>query len=56
MGECNIVKKLDKLFVFYKIFLPLHSLIKGTSMEIWCNGSTTDSGSVNLGSTPGIST
>ena len=28
----------------------------GTEIEIWCNGSTTDSGSVSEGSNPSIST
>ena len=30
--------------------------IKGSQIEIWCNGSTTDSGSVSEGSSPSIST
>ena len=29
---------------------------KGSQIEIWCNGSTTDSGSVSEGSSPSIST
>ena len=29
---------------------------KGNNIEIWCNGSTTDSGSVSEGSSPSIST
>ena len=28
----------------------------GSQIEIWCNGSTTDSGSVSEGSSPSIST
>ena len=32
-------------------------MVKGkTNIEIWCNGSTTDSGSVSEGSSPSIST
>ena len=31
-------------------------LKKGSQIEIWCNGSTTDSGSVSEGSSPSIST
>ena len=42
----------QKIFVFSKNYIPLRS----DSTELWCNGSTTDSGSVNLGSTPGSST
>ena len=57
----------DHLF-FFKIFiqkfciLTKHSYLcnpkikKGSQIEIWCNGSTTDSGSVSEGSSPSIST
>ena len=31
-------------------------LKKGSQIEIWCNGSTTDSGSVSEGSSPSITT
>ena len=49
---------------FYKKFCILikHSYLcnpkikKGSKIEIWCNGSTTDSGSVSEGSSPSIST
>ena len=41
--------------------LTLQSLLRqgvaeGHQIEIWCNGSTTDSGSVSEGSSPSIST
>ena len=53
--------KLSKFFKknlqFNKTFIPLQSQLKRESqIEIWCNGSTTDSGSVSEGSSPSIST
>ena len=48
----------SKIFLqINKTFIPLQSQIKkGSQIEIWCNGSTTDSGSVSEGSSPSIST
>ena len=37
-------------------YLCSPKLEKGSQIEIWCNGSTTDSGSVSEGSSPSIST
>ena len=46
-----------KILHFNKTFIPLQSQFKkGSQIEIWCNGSTTDSGSVSEGSSPSIST
>ncbi len=56
----NIVflkKKLGKKFLknllFQKIVVPLHP---ETDNGLWCNGNTTDSGPVFLGSNPGSPT
>ena len=46
-----------KVLHFNKTFVLLQSQIQtGSQIEIWCNGSTTDSGSVSEGSSPSIST
>ena len=55
-------KKLNQNFLiflhFMKTVVNLQSRFDGdwNSTEIWCNGSTTDSGSVSEGSNPSIST
>ena len=48
---------MQKVLQINKTFIPLQSQIQmGSQIEIWCNGSTTDSGSVSEGSSPSIST
>ncbi len=59
---------LNSLIKFFKYFeqkfciLTKHSylcspkIMRESQIEIWCNGSTTDSGSVSEGSSPSIST
>ena len=56
------IKKTRKLFVVKKKVVPLHSqssnkrLPDKNNIGIWCNGNTTDSGPVILGSSPSIPT
>ncbi len=51
-------KKHSFFLLFIKTFVHLQSQFDGEfiDIEIWCNGSTTDSGSVSEGSSPSIST
>ena len=53
-------KKLRKYLQFKKKSLPLHSQSRNDCYDknigIWCNGNTTDSGPVILGSSPSIPT
>ena len=58
-----LLHKLQTIIIFAKYFAfsqNIHTFAvpnsKGSQIEIWCNGSTTDSGSVSEGSSPSIST
>ena len=56
-NKSKLLKLFKKNLQFNKTFIPLQSQLKRESqIEIWCNGSTTDSGSVSEGSSPSIST
>ena len=55
--KSKLLKLFKKNLQINKSFIPLQSQLKRESqIEIWCNGSTTDSGSVSEGSSPSIST
>ena len=47
-------KYFAKSVKLYTFAVPISET--GSQIEIWCNGSTTDSGSVSEGSSPSIST
>ena len=56
-NKSKLLKLFKKNLQINKSFIPLQSQLKRESqIEIWCNGSTTDSGSVSEGSSPSIST
>ena len=47
-------KKIAEMFAIPKLFVSLHPQTK--IIGLWCNGNTTDSGPVILGSSPSIPT
>ena len=53
LNEKKLGKKFAKNLQFQKIVVPLHP---ETDNGLWCNGNTTDSGPVFLGSNPGSPT
>ena len=49
-------KKIRKIFLFFYCRIQKKRIFAADLDVQWCNGSTTDSGSVSLGSNPGWTT